>query len=420
MSLFTSIPLSSSAAERIMPRIDQLALISETPGELTRRFATVQHQQANELVGGWMRDADMTVSVDAIGNVLGRYEASSPDASAILLGSHLDTVINAGKFDGMLGVLCALACVESLHEAGIRLPFAIEVVGFADEEGVRYQSTYLGSRALCGNLDSSVLARLDKDNIALGDALAMFDSSPAQLPSAKREAHELRAYFEVHIEQGPVLESKGLPVGVVTSIAGATRLNVTLKGSAGHAGTVPMDLRRDALLAAAKCVLCVQEACSGQPGLVGTVGALEVKPGAGNVIPGDVQFSVDIRAALDTDRQRSVERVKNEFSDISLQNNVELSIEQVHEAASIDCDPHLVAGISTAIESQGLPVISLPSGAGHDAAAMASLTKVGMIFVRCAGGVSHNPAESVTTADAKMAAQVLLEAVFELCQAEKA
>lgn len=401
-----------------MPRIDQLAQISETPGELTRRFATVEHKQANELVGGWMQDANMAVSVDAIGNVLGRYEASTPDAPAIMLGSHLDTVINAGKFDGMLGVLSALACVESLHEAGIRLPFAIEVVGFADEEGVRYQSTYLGSRALCGTLDSSVSARVDKDNIALGDALAIFNSSAGQLPSAKRASHDFRAYLEVHIEQGPVLESQGLPVGVVTSIAGATRLNVTLTGSAGHAGTVPMDLRRDALIAAAKCVLCVQEACSGQPGLVGTVGALEVKPGAGNVIPGDVQFSVDIRAALDSDRTRSVERVKKEFNEISLQNNVSLAIEQAHEAASVDCDPQLVANISTAIESQGLPLVSLASGAGHDAAAMASLTKVGMIFVRCAGGVSHNPAESVTTDDAKMAAQVLLKSVIELCQAE--
>ena len=192
-----------------MPRIDQLAQISETPGELTRRFATIEHKQANELVGGWMRDANMAVSVDAIGNVLGRYEASSPNAPAILLGSHLDTVINAGKFDGMLGVLSAIACVESLHETGIRLPFAIEVIGFADEEGVRYQSTYLGSRALCGTLDSSVLTRVDKDNIALGDALSIFNSSAAHLPSAKRAPHDLRAYLEVHIEQGPVLESQG-------------------------------------------------------------------------------------------------------------------------------------------------------------------------------------------------------------------
>jgi len=368
-----------------MPRIDQLASISEAPGELTRRFATMEHKQANELVGDWMREADMVVSVDAIGNVLGRYEASSPNAPAILLGSHLDTVINAGKFDGMLGVLSALACVESLHAAGIRLPFAIEVIGFADEEGVRYQSTYLGSRALCGNLDSSVLTRVDKDNIALGDALSIFNSSAAQLPSAKRAADEIRAYLEVHIEQGPVLESQGVPVGVVSSIAGATRLNVSLLGSAGHAGTVPMDLRRDALIAAAKCVLCVQEACSGQAGLVGTVGALDVKPGAGNVIPGEVQFSVDIRAARDVDRQRSVERVKTEFSEICLQNNVALTIDPVHEAESVDCDPQLVANISSAIESHGLSVVSLPSGAGHDAAAMASLTKVGMIFVRCAG-----------------------------------
>jgi len=238
-----------------MARIDELAAISESPHCLTRQFASQEHRQTNTLVAGWMDAAGMSTREDAIGNVIGRYEAAEADnAAAIMMGSHLDTVINAGRYDGMLGFLSALACVESLHEREQRLPFAIEVIGFADEEGVRFQSTYLGSRAVTGHFDTAVLKRVDKDGLNFSDVLQTFGSDVQNINTATRKPDDIKAYLELHIEQGPVLENTDQSVGVVSSIAGATRLTVSLAGLAGHAGTVPMGMRQDALVAAAHCI----------------------------------------------------------------------------------------------------------------------------------------------------------------------
>lgn len=410
-------PVTQNAASRIMPRIEELAAISESPDCLTRRFATPEHRRANDLVALWMRNIGMRVWEDAIGNVIGRYEAGgiSEDTPAILLGSHLDTVINAGRFDGMLGILSALACVESLKENNVQIPYAIEVIGFADEEGVRYQSTYLGSRALTGDFDTAVLSRTDDLGISMVEALQQFGTDARDIDAAARKPSDFVAYLELHIEQGPVLETVNTPVGVVSSISGASRLMVNLTGYAGHAGTVPMGFRRDALVAAAQCVCVVEEYCSTTDGLVGTVGRILAKPGAGNVIAGDVRFSIDIRAASDEVRTERVKAVVDEMNRLCYQRNIDIDVDYVHEASSVDCNPDVMRHMQNAVKECGADLVTLPSGAGHDAAAMADMTPVGMLFVRCAGGVSHHPDEDVSEHDAIAGAQVLMQTVLNMC-----
>jgi len=408
--------ITDSAAARIMSRIEELAAISESPHCLTRRFASLEHRRANDLVASWMAAAGMTVREDAIGNIIGRYEALDDDrAPAIVLGSHLDTVINAGRFDGMLGVLSGLACVETLNECAKRLPYAIEVIGFADEEGVRFQSTFLGSRAVTGQFDTSVLERTDEDGITFSDALRSFGSDAQHLPTAIRKPSELLAYLELHIEQGPVLENADQPVGVVSSISGATRLMVTLSGLAGHAGTVPMGMRRDALATAAHCITLIESNCSGWDGLVGTVGWIDAQPGAGNVIAGDVRFTVDIRASTNELRAERVDAVVNDMTALCQQRNVAIEIDYVHEANSVKCDQDVMECMQQSMTLHNVEPLTIPSGAGHDAAAMADLTKIGMLFVRCKGGISHHPDEHVTQSDAIAGANVLMQTVINIC-----
>ena len=417
--------ISNAAASRIMPRIEELAGISESDHFLSRRFASEEHRRANTLVAGWMQAAGMDVREDAIGNVIGRYSSAGETANpatktqAILLGSHLDTVIDGGRFDGMLGVLSALACVETLVEKKIHLPYALEVIGFADEEGVRYQSTYLGSRAVTGDFDTAVFKRTDNQGILFTDALKDFGSDSNNIPPAKRDPEDFLAYLELHIEQGPVLEHEDQAVGVVTGIAGATRLTVSLSGLAGHAGTVPMNLRQDALAAAAQCIAVVEKLCSTSAGLVGTVGRIDAQPGAGNVIPGFVEFSVDIRALGDELRHRTVEAVTREMTELCASRNIKIAIDKLHEAHTVTCDDEIVRSMGEALADEGMRDLSMPSGAGHDAAAMAAITPVGMLFVRCAGGVSHHPAESVTPSDAVAGANVLMRSVIKLCNSKK-
>src|SRR6478672_3608064 len=298
---------ASEAAATVLERADALAACTEEPGRLTRRFATPALAQAGDLVLGWMRDAGMTAGRDAIGNIAGRWASPGLPSAAptLLLGSHLDTVRDAGRYDGMLGVLVALAVVESRRERG-RLPFAIEVLGFADEEGVRYGTAYLGSSVVAGTFDRSALDRRDADGIAMADAIAAFGGDPAALETARRDPADLLGYVEVHIEQGPVLEAEDLPVGVVTGIAGRTRAEVVFTGVAGHAGTVPMALRRDALAGAAEWIGAVEARGRAVEGLVATVGEATVAPGASNVIPGRVALSVDVRHRDDPVRDASV------------------------------------------------------------------------------------------------------------------
>jgi len=404
-----ALTLDPAMGREIMAHIDLLAVHSESPDCLIRSYLTKQHAQVNDLVMGWVRAAGMEAHVDAVGNVRGRYEGRSPGLPALILGSHLDTVRDAGKYDGMLGVVTAIACVKALAEAGERLDFAIEVVGFGDEEGVRFQSTLLGSRALAGGFDMSLLDRRDGDGISMARAMQDFGLDPARICEAAKQPGEVHAYVELHIEQGPVLEAENLPLGAVTSIAGATRLQATITGTSGHAGTVPMAGRKDALAAAAEAITAVETVCSGPAELVGTVGRIEVAPGAVNVIPGEARFSVDIRAAEDSRRQKAVRAAIGAVEEICARRGLGLELERTHESPSCPCAPWLIEQISHAIAAGGIAVRRLPSGAGHDAMAMAALSDVAMLFVRCAGGISHNPAEAVTTEDAASGARALLQ-----------
>jgi allantoate deiminase len=398
-------PLMAGAA--LHARIDALAAISAEPGRLTRVFASPEQRRANALVLGWMRDAGMAAREDAIGNVIGRCEGARPGGPALLLGSHLDSVRDAGRWDGPLGVVTAIAVVDALHRAGRSLPFPVEIVGFCDEEGTRFGATMLGSRALTGRFDRSLLGLHDAQGVTMADAMRGYGLDPARIPDAARRPGDFFGYLELHIEQGPVLERLGIPVGCVTAIAGATRLRVTIEGQAGHAGTVPMQGRHDALAAAAAAVLAVEGRAVVEDGLVATVGRLDVSPGSVNVIPGRVVFTVDLRAAEDDRRRRMDADIRDAIARLCDRRGVAVRIEQTHELPAAPCAPALQRAIAAAIDAEGFPVRLLPSGAGHDAMEVAAIAPIGMIFVRCRGGVSHHPSEHAEEADIAAGARVL-------------
>ena len=407
MRRVTSGAAASAWAELVVRRCRDLAAVSEEEGRLTRRFATPAMARANALVGDWMAEAGMTVRTDAAGNLVGRLEGGDPAAGTLLLGSHLDTVRDAGAFDGPLGVLAAVACVERLRAQGAALPFAIEVLGFSDEEGLRYGTAYLGSRAVAGSFEPALLDLVDDAGVTLGDALRAFGGAPEDVGGASRRGERLLGYCEVHIEQGPVLEGRDVPVGVVSAIAGATRAELDFAGRAGHAGTVPMDARHDAACAAAEWVLAVEAAARAEPGLVATVGRLEARPGAANVVPGAAVASLDVRHADDAVREAAVAALRAEARRIGAARGVEVAWREVMSAPAVAADGALTASLSAAVAERGLPVVTLASGAGHDGVALAELTGVAMLFVRCAGGISHHPDESVEEADVAVALDVL-------------
>ena len=397
----------------IMRWIDELAECSEDPVELTRRYLTPQHAQAAEIIMQRMREAGMSTWLDAVGNVIGRFPGRRPDARRLILGSHLDTVRNAGKYDGALGVLLPVACLKALHERGERLDYPVDVIAFGDEEGLRFQATLIGSRAVAGDFEAALLNMVDEDGVRLHEALRSFGLDPDAVDEARYRAGDVAGYVEVHIEQGPVLEAEDRPVGVVTSIAGATRRRVEVMGRAGHAGTVPMHLRHDALAAASEAVTAIERICLEMPGVVGTVGMLRTMPGAVNVIPGVVEFSLDLRAGSDGLRRKALRRIEEAFVAIEERRGVLFDAETTHETGACQCSPWIMRGLGRAVEAEGYEARELPSGAGHDAMAMARLTDVGMLFVRCKEGISHHPAESMTEADATVAARVLLRFLEE-------
>ena len=405
------------AAARIMQRLEALAALTSDPPRLTRVFLSEEHRRANELVLGWLSEAGMRGRVDAMGNVMGRVEGKARGLPALMLGSHLDTVRDAGRYDGMLGVVTAIECAHHIG-AGL-LPFALEVVGFGDEEGVRFGSTLLGSRALAGTLDLKVLEATDRDGITMAAALQAFGLDPTAVGKAARKREELLGYVELHIEQGPVLERAGLSVGCVTSINGATRLQVRMQGVAGHAGTVPMATRQDALVAAAEAILAVEQRCSQEQHLVGTVGRIDASPGAVNVIPGECRFTIDVRAPEDARRRRAVEDIRAAVAAIGVRRGIQSSIVVMHDSPASPCAPWLMQQIDAAITAQGVAPHRLPSGAGHDAMAVAAIADIGMIFVRCAGGTSHNPAESITIEDAQAGFETLCRFVRNLDPARR-
>ena len=396
------------SAQRTWDRCEALALCSETPAALTRVYLSEQQRAANMLVLAWMHEAGLTARIDAIGNIVGRYEGLQPGLPCLMLGSHLDTVRDAGKYVGMLGVVAAIECVHALNASGTRLPIAVEVVGFADEEGVRFSATLLGSRAIAGTFDATTLEKTDRDGISMRDAMVHFGLDPSNIAQAARRRDEVAAYVELHIEQGPVLEAEGLAVGVVTAINGANRFVVEIHGMAGHAGTVPMQLRRDALAAAAECVLAIESLARTTADLVATVGQIEAFPGATNVIPGRVKLTIDVRSPRDEERVRASATIRQTVEKCCALRNLAVSITPTHESKTAACTPWLMAQLGEAIAAEHIPVRALPSGAGHDGMAMIALTDIAMLFVRCKGGISHNPAEAITLADIAVSTRVLL------------
>lgn len=396
-----------SDAAIVLEQCDILARYSEEPDRLTRRFATPALRAAGEQVAEWMRAAGMTTRFDNAGNLIGRLDCAEPDAPTLLMGSHLDTVRDAGKYDGILGVLLAVACVARIHRDGRASPFHVEVYAFADEEGLRFHTAYLGSSIVAGTLDPAALALTDPDGVTLVDAIRAAGGDPDQLTGDRRDRAGLLGYIETHIEQGPVLEQLGMPVGVVTAIQGQSRFDVGFTGVAGHAGTVPVSLRHDALGAAAEFVLAVETLARETDGLVATVGQLAVYPGASNVIPGQATLSLDVRHPDDNRREAACDRLREVAEAIGARRDVRVSWEALQATQAVPCDERLAGLLASAITEMGYPIHRLASGAGHDAAIMSQLTGVAMLFVRCKAGVSHSPLEAITEEDVAVALDVL-------------
>jgi allantoate deiminase len=398
--------------------LEELAAISEDPDRLTRRFLTPEHKRAAHLVAQWMAEAGMETAEDALGTVRGHYgrQGETPGANAVprlLIGSHIDTVINAGKYDGMLGVVAGILAVEHFRDAGKRFPFAVDVLAFGDEEGVRFPTVLSSSAAVAGRFEDRWLAGADRDGVTLDEAMRGYGLDPAAIPSAAMRKDEALAYVEIHIEQGPVLEHDDQPLGVVTSIAGQNRTRVTVSGMAGHAGTVPMPLRQDALLAASEMMLAAEAIAKAHPeaAMVATVGQTKVMPGAINVIPDRVEFVLDLRAASDPPRQAALREFTQRSEALAAARGCTVAFDTYHDCPTAPCAPRVVDGLAASLTSLGLPAPRLVSGAGHDGQSMAHLTDFAMLFVRCKGGISHNPLESAEVADMGLAVAALIRFV---------
>ncbi len=406
------------AGARAIARCDALGVppCSDSETGLYRAWLSPAHRAAQRRLSAWMDEAGMAVRIDAASNLIGRYEGAQPDAPALLIGSHIDSVRDAGRYDGPLGVMLAIECVAALHMAGRRLPFAIEVIAFGDEEGSRFPASMFTSRAVAGTLDVDALDGVtDAAGTTVAEALAAWGLDAARLGEAARDPAGVIGYLEAHIEQGPVLETEGLPLGIVTGIAAQLRFDVTVAGRAGHAGTSPMPLRHDALAAAADCVLAAEAvAREAASDLVATVGRMQVLPGATNVIPGKVTFSLDVRCGRDDLRDAGAGEILRRFRRIAGERGVHVEALQVQDLAASPCDPALTARLEQAVAAQGIVPRRLVSGAGHDAMVMAALCPTAMLFVRCEGGISHNPAERASAADAGVAVAAMLDFIERL------
>jgi allantoate deiminase len=403
--------------ERAQTMIDALAAISADAGGLTRLYLSPEHKRAADLVGEWMRGAGLTVRMDAAATMHGLLPAGRPGPrmkQRLLIGSHIDTVVDAGKYDGNLGVVVGIVAAEELRRRGIALPFELEVLAFGDEEGVRYPQTLTSSSTIAGGVEPSVLDVTDAEGKTMGAALAEFGADPSRLMAEAYKRSDVLGYLEVHIEQGPVLDQANEALAVVTAIASQGRYRVAVKGEAGHAGTVPMAVRHDALAGSAEIISLIEDV--GRKGatasLVATVGELRVSPGASNVIPGAVVFSIDVRAADDASRRAAADAIRRGAKQITEKRGLGFEMETIHEKPVATCAPQLRQAIATAITRvTGKAPRELMSGAGHDGQAMIRLTDIGMIFVRCRGGISHNPLEFVSAADMGLAVEALVATI---------
>jgi allantoate deiminase len=391
---------------RAAAMLDAIADHSEPGPGVTRLPFTPEHRAAADAVAGWMRAAGLTVQMDAAGTLVGRQEGPA-GAPSFLLGSHQDSVREGGRFDGIMGVVLPILALQKLRGAGVALPFAVEVLAFADEEGVRFPTALIGSRALAGTLDMAVLEMADARGVTLGEALRGFALDPAGLPGLARDPAEVLGFLECHIEQGPVLDAAGEALGVVTAVCGIERHAVTVTGEAGHAGTVPMTLRRDALAAAAELVGEVERLGRATEGLLATVGALEVRPNAVNAVPGEVRLTVELRAPEDTTRVAAGEAVHGFCAALAQRRGVGVDIRRSYAQPATACDPGLTDALVAAVRAAGGGGRRMPSGATHDASAMADLCPVAMMFLRCRGGVSHTPEEFAAPQDMALAVEAI-------------
>ena len=391
-------------------RLKALNACSDSADHLERLYLSPAHRAAANAVAAMMREAGFDrVYEDALGTIVGRYEGRVAGRPALLIGSHIDTVKDAGSYDGMLGVIAGIGVVEALHQAGERLDFAIEVLAFGDEENVRFPSNLSSSRAIAGSFDFSTLDGRDEAGISLREALLAFGGDPDGIAALARKPQDVIGYVEMHIEQGPVLDQENRPVGIVTAISGASRRRVIVTGEAGHAGTVPMGLRKDALSAAAEMALAIEGLGAAAEHGVATIGQMQVEPGAVNVIPGRVRFTIDARAPQDAVRERLVADIENAARSIAARRKLTVDIQPFYDSPAAPASPAIMQGLAAAIEARQMEARFLPSGAGHDAMVMGALCPMGMMFVRCKDGISHNPAESMTEEDAGTAIAILLD-----------
>ncbi len=382
----------TNLAEKAIARCRKLASFSEDTGGTRRTFLSAPMGDCHREVSFWMSALGMSVSVDAVGNLRGFYPAASPGGPRILIGSHLDTVPNAGAFDGILGVVLAAGLVESLN--GFKLPFGIEVIGFSEEEGVRFGVPFIGSRALVGRVDEELLNHKDERGISVRKAIQDFGLNPNEISRAAL-TDDVMGYIEFHIEQGPMLESLGRPLGVVEAIVGQNRLEFTFSGQANHAGTTPMNLRRDALAAAAEWVVAVENLARHIADLVATVGSVAAKPGATNVIAGEVRVTLDIRHASDRARIEALDELIRQAESIAARRGVTAKWRTLLAQNAVAMDPFLTDQIERAIQKADYKPHRMASGAGHDAMILAEKVPAAMIFLQTPGGISHDPAESV-------------------------
>ncbi|MEO7598606.1 MAG: allantoate amidohydrolase [Opitutus sp.] len=412
-------PPPTAAAQVLAARLDELGRITDEPGRLTRTFLSPAMERANLLVGDWMREAGLKVREDDTGNLIGRCEAGANaprKPKTLLLGSHLDTVRNAGRFDGALGVVLPIVAIAELRRQGIELPFALEVIGFSEEEAVRFSGAYIGSKAYTGKLRAADLALKDARGLTLQEVIESHSGRGFILPKTTHSTSELLGYLEVHIEQGPVLEDEGLALGAVAAIACQTRGRFTFRGKAGHAGTTPMNLRKDALAAAAEFILAVETFAQGAPPLVATVGTIVVPAGAANVIPGEAIVSLDVRHPADTKCHRAVAALVRTARAIARRRGLIGEWQPTMQHTATPCSPALTQLLHESVKSVQARSPELVSGAGHDGVVMAAQTSIAMLFVRCRAGLSHHPDEYVTPQDLDVALRATMDFLVRLAK----
>lgn len=413
------------SARRVMARCDELARVSAVSGQIERVYLSPEHARVNRLTAEWMREVGMRARLDAAGNQVGRIDGGDPSTPALMLGSHLDTVPDAGRFDGIVGVLMALEVVRLLRMPGEQgeasrtaLPFALEVIAFSDEEGTRFGKALLGSSAVAGTWDPAWWTLTDADGTTLREAFLEFGLDPARIGEAARRADELVGYLEAHIEQGPELDERGESLAVVSSIASARRFQLVVEGEARHAGGTPYDRRRDALLGASEAALAIERICRAEHHIIGTVGQLEAYPGAVNVVPGEARLSLDLRGEFDLARDQVWDAITRDLDEIMGRRRLRWRAREVHSAPAVFCAPLLQdvvrEGILSTLPAGADDPATIFSRAGHDGMALGTLTDVGMLFLRNPDGISHHPDESVSTGDVALGIRALTEAVLQL------